>query len=167
MAGNIIPRGFGDVSAPYVGPPAELDPLASAGAEWGLASLALGGVFAVMAPPTFLLIEYVQQNDFGGFSHSDRLLAALGGSFIAALILALEGAGVGFGVVGINAARRQGRPVALGLAGLLLNALDLLIWAAAAAAWLSAVGSCAVKAGASGKRRYSCTPRAWRRRWGG
>ena len=140
MASNITPRGFADVSAPFAGPPADYD-ASRAGAEWGFASLALGGVFAVMAPPTYLLIEIVQQNSFGGFSHSDRLLAGLGGCFIAVLILALEGVGVGFGVAGINAARRHGRPTALGLAGVMLNALDLLVWAAAALAWLSAVGN--------------------------
>ena len=53
------------------------------------------------------------------------------------LILLLSAAGAAFGVLDMNAARRAQRPIALGLAGVMLNALDLLMWAGALLAWYS------------------------------
>jgi hypothetical protein len=39
----------------------------------------------------------------------------------------------------MGAARRSGRPIALGFAGVLLNSLDLLIWLGALIAWIGTV----------------------------
>ncbi len=49
----------------------------------------------------------------------------------------LSSAGLAFGVLGMNAAQRARRPIALGLAGVMLNALNLLMWAGASVAWYS------------------------------
>ena len=43
----------------------------------------------------------------------------------------LSAAGLAFGILGMNAAQRARRPVALGLGGVMLNALNLLMWAGA------------------------------------
>jgi hypothetical protein len=46
-------------------------------------------------------------------------------------------AGTVFGIHSMIESRRHQRPIALGLAGVLLNGLDLLMWAGAALAWHS------------------------------
>ena len=49
----------------------------------------------------------------------------------------LSSAGLAFGVLGMSAAQRARRPIALGLTGVMLNALNLLMWAGALLAWYS------------------------------
>ena len=109
----------------------------NAGVEWGAASLALGGVFALLAPIGLFLAAFLQSTNFQGFSHTDKRIAALGGYGSVFFILMLVIVGIVFGVVSMNASRRQRRPIALGLAGVLLNALDLFMWIGAALAWFA------------------------------
>jgi hypothetical protein len=47
--------------------------------------------------------------------------------------------GLVFGIFGIGTARRGGRPIALALAGVMLNILDLLVWLGALIAWIAVV----------------------------
>jgi hypothetical protein len=118
----------------YVAPRGRMDlePSPHGGMEWGAASLVFGGVFAVMMPPALLLVESVGP----GISRSDRAAEAAG-CFFGLMILLLSGAGVTFGILSMNAAQGVRRPIALGLAGVMLNALNLLMWAGALLAWLS------------------------------
>jgi hypothetical protein len=119
--------------APHVPPAAP----PARGWEWGVASMGLGAVLALMAVPALLLAQQLQVSGFRGFARSDLRLAALGGYGGALLCLLLAGCAAGFGIAGIAAARREGRPVALGLAGVLLGGLDLFLWLGALVAWHS------------------------------
>ncbi|HVS39893.1 MAG TPA: hypothetical protein VMS17_30325 [Gemmataceae bacterium] len=107
----------------------------SSGVEWGVAALVLGVVFAVMMPPALLLALLIGHEGVGA---SDKSTAEAAGYFFIALILMLSAAGVAFGVLSINGAQRARRPIALGLAAVMLNALNLLMWAGGLLAWHSA-----------------------------
>ena len=100
------------------------------GGEWAAASLVLGAVFALMVPPCLVLIAVLGHSNPGN-------VAMVAGFFFVLIILLLSAAGVGFGVLGMNAAVRARRPIALGLAGVMLNALNLLMWAGTLLAWYS------------------------------
>jgi hypothetical protein len=106
-------------------------PAPPAGVEWGVASLVLGAVFALMVPPCLVLIAVL------GRSGNPGNVAMAAGFFFVLVILLLSAAGVGFGVLSMSAAQRVRRPIALGLAGVMLNALNLLMWAGALLAWYS------------------------------
>ncbi len=108
----------------------------SSGVEWGAASLSLGGIFAILAPIGLFLAAFLQSTNFQGFSRTDKKIAALAGYGSIFFILMLVVIGIVFGVLSMSASRRQRRPIALGLAGVLLNALDLFMWVGAALAWL-------------------------------
>ena len=109
---------------PDAGPP-------PGGVEWGAASVVLGAVFALMIAPGLLLACSVH---VGG---RDEAVVEGAGYLFGLLILLLSAAGAAFGVLEMNAAQRARRPIALGLAGVMLNALDLLMWAGALLAWYS------------------------------
>ncbi len=103
----------------------------SGGVEWGAASLVLGGVFALMIPPALLLAGSVH------VGRRDAVVVEGAGYLFALLILFMSAVGAAFGVLGMVAAQRARRPIALGLAGVMLNALSLLMWAGALLAWYS------------------------------
>jgi hypothetical protein len=105
--------------------------------HWALASVALGAVFVLIAPPALLLALWLEVSGYKGFSPSDKTLAAVGGYASVALILALVAVGVAWGVRGAQAARRQGQPSVLALCGILLNALAAALWVGAGVAWHS------------------------------
>jgi hypothetical protein len=117
-------------------PPVEA---ARGGPEWGVASLTLGAVFAIMLPPALLLVHSLEATHYEGFSRTDKRFAALGGGFAALFILVLAGVGVASGFLDMAGATRRGRPIALGLTGVLLNAMDLFLWVATTLAWLSSI----------------------------
>jgi hypothetical protein len=112
----------------------DMETVPQGGAEWGAASLVFGAVFALMIPPCLILASVVGHY---GVNRSDEPLAVAAGYLFILLILLLSAAGVAFGILGMNAAQRARRPIALGLAGLMLNALNLLMWAGALLAWHS------------------------------
>jgi hypothetical protein len=105
--------------------------------ESAQASIALGAVFAVMALQALLIIHMLQQTHFGGWHRISIILGAVIGICGGVVILVSAAIGLAFGIIGIAAARRAGRPIALGLAGVLLNGLDLLLWLAAMIAWIA------------------------------
>jgi hypothetical protein len=115
----------------------EVETERSSGVEWGAASLALGAVFAILAPVGLFLAAFLESTNYHGFSRSDKRIAALGGYGSVFLILVLVMAGIVFGIHSMSLARQLRRPIALGLAGVLLNGLDVFLWAGAALAWHS------------------------------
>src|SRR3954453_4224708 len=105
------------------------------GTEWGAASLAFGGVFALMVLPGLLLTYTLDSTGFRGFGRTELRLAAIGGYCGTLIVLGLALFGFIFGVLSIVRARQAGRPIALGFAGVLLNGLNLFMWLGALVAW--------------------------------
>jgi hypothetical protein len=103
--------------------------------EWGAASLALGAVLAILPVLGLKLTRDLEVTQFSDFSRSEQRLAAAGGYSSGVLGILLTVVAIAFAVAGIGAARREGRPIALGLAGLLLGGLDLFLWLGALLAW--------------------------------
>jgi hypothetical protein len=117
--------------------PPTSNPYPHAAAHWGFASIALGGVFALLAPPGLLLALLLESSGYKGFSQSDKHLAAIGGYASVGVILLLTFMGICFAFTAMSAAAKQGQPVALGLAGLFLNLLALALWIGCGIAWHS------------------------------
>jgi hypothetical protein len=107
--------------------------------EPALASIALGAVFALMAFPTMLMIHVLADNNFRGWDRVAVGVAALAGSIGGLIALTSTAFGLIFGIMGMNAARRQARSTALGFAGVLLNGLDVWMWIGILVAWIAAV----------------------------
>ena len=121
-----------NVAGPSGGPPLSL--------ELALASVALGAVFALAAAPTTTLIFVLWSShfqDFGRLAGGAAAIVGIGGTLF---ILACCGLGLAFGIMGTTTARREGRPIALALAGLLLNVLNLLAWVGILICWIVASG---------------------------
>jgi hypothetical protein len=118
-------------------------PRAPAGLPWGLeqalASVALGAVFAIMAFPTFLMIQVLGDQHFRGWAKALVIVAAVLGSIGGLFVLVSAMFGLIFGILGMGAARRAGRSVALAFAGVLLNSLDLFMWLGALIGWIATV----------------------------
>lgn len=110
----------------------------NAGMEWGIASMGLGSVLAVMVPATLILVFQLEAEGFRGFGRTEIRIAALAGYLAEVLLLGLAVIGLIFGVRSMLASRQQHKPIALGLAGLLLNLLNLYLWLGAGVAWLFA-----------------------------
>jgi hypothetical protein len=108
-------------------------------AEWGLASLALGGVLVLMGPPTLYLQHILNGTGFAGMTRTDFQLAAVGGVMAGLVLVAFAVAGVVFGLWAVGAARRAGVPPARGLVGVMLSGLAVFIWVSAGAAWVGTV----------------------------
>jgi hypothetical protein len=107
----------------------------------GLASVALGMVFTIAGAPTMALIWLLFDGHFRGFSRLDIVLVAICG-FIGCLIVVTSAVfGLIFGITAILAARRQNRPMALGVAGVFLCGYDLLMWIFIIILWACAVGN--------------------------
>lgn len=108
-----------------------------AGAEWGLASVLLGGLLALLVPPALQIAHTLELTGYRGFSTQDKRLAGYGGYIAAGLCMALAIVGVGFGIKGINLSRQHGQAAALGITGVLVGVLAFLFWVGAMIAWHS------------------------------
>jgi hypothetical protein len=111
------------------------------GIEQGLTALALGMTFTVGGPVTMLLIHVLWHSGFDGFNRLDRVLITICGVLGCLIVLTCAVFGLIFGIAAIVAARRQNRPAAVGIGGVLLNGFDLLMWLFILALWVLAVAS--------------------------
>ena len=109
------------------------------GIEQSLASVSLGGVFALMAFPTFLMIHAIGAARFNGWPRGLIIVAGILGTVGGIFVVTAAVFGLVVGILGMGAARRSGRSAALGFAGVLLNSLDLFMWIGAVVAWLGTV----------------------------
>lgn len=114
-------------------------PALHAPSESAHAAIALGAVFAVMGFPALLMIHALDISHFGGWPRGLIVVAAVLGLLGGLFVLACSVIGLVFGIFGIGTARRGGRPIALALAGVMLNILDLLVWLGALIAWIAVV----------------------------
>ncbi len=132
------------VDSEPVGPRHEADaekprPLASdphTSAEWGIASLALGAVVALLTPGALSLSYSLQSEDWRSIGGALEHVTAYMGCGTIFFVLLLTAVGAILGASGISASLRQRRPVALGLAGFLLNGLNFFMWIGVTIAWL-------------------------------
>jgi hypothetical protein len=137
MENKVWTERSGSTPMPPFGGRATLEVGRNSAVEWGAASLTLDGVFAIMAPVALILAYLLESTGYVRFSPWDKRLAALGGYGSVFVILLLAVVGIVFGLVGMSESRRQQRSIALGLAGVLLNGLDLFLWVGAGLAWHS------------------------------
>ena len=101
------------------------------GFEWGLASTLIGATFLIMGPVAFLfcLSFWVNgKNDDHGLSLRDLQLIEIGSIVCVIGAEALCVVSVFFGIRGLAHARRERRPVALPLSGILLSAVAMGVW---------------------------------------
>jgi hypothetical protein len=117
--------------------PLDPNPYPHSAAHRGFASIALGGVFTLLAPLGLLLAFLLEASGYKHFSSSDKQLAAIGGYASVGVILLLTLLGIGLACGAMSAAAKQGQPIALGLVGLLLNVLALAMWVGCGIAWHS------------------------------
>ena len=92
---------------------------------WGLASLLLGIPLFVGAPIQLQLNRNLWTMGPHGMNLPPAFIASL---FSFLMILGLAGSGIFFGIRGWLLAVRERQPIALGLAGTLLDGATLLIW---------------------------------------
>jgi hypothetical protein len=109
------------------------------GIEHSLASVVLGAVFALGGPSTALLIEFLQNAHFQGIDRVGVGVLGVAGSLGGLFVVTASVFGLVFGIMGMLAARRQHRPIALGLAGVFLNGLNVLMWLGLLLCWILAV----------------------------
>jgi hypothetical protein len=111
------------------------------GIEQGLASLALGMALFIGGAPTMLLMHVLWHSGFDGFNRLDRVLLTIFGVLGVLMVLTCAVFGLVFGISAMVAARRRNRPAALGLAGVLLNGFNVLLWLFILVNWVLAVAS--------------------------
>jgi hypothetical protein len=113
-----------------------LDPGAKLSAEWGLASLAVGGVLCIVGPVGLILaIVADRSGEISRWDQQGQWVIAAGGYLAALVLLVFPAIGVLFGFWSLRAAWRRELPAARGAAGVMLNLFALLIAAGAGAAW--------------------------------
>jgi hypothetical protein len=100
------------------------------GAEHGLASLLLGVTVALLAPLTLLVNILMAVHGPRGLrmGPGEVTLAIVGFVIAIIIVLVLGVVGLLLGAIGLVAARREGQPSALPLAGLLLNLVGLFLF---------------------------------------
>jgi len=108
------------------------DPQPRHAAEWGLASLLLGGFLAVLALLTLQLCLSLFVSPPIWAPQDLHMLhdAGVAGAFVLGGLCLLSTI---FGIRSLASAYRRGQPCALGWAGLLVSILALLLWAGAIA----------------------------------
>jgi hypothetical protein len=109
--------------------PASLTQAHQAGAQWGLASLLLGGLLiptAGIALIAVILMAWIGPSQLG-MNQTSITLATYGGGIASLLLLALGVCGIVFASIGLARARRDNQPLALPLAGLLASIAGLLL----------------------------------------
>jgi hypothetical protein len=96
-------------------------------AEWGLASLLLGGLLAVMAMLTLQINLQMYLNPKGWWPNDVRPVQYVG--IAGAIVLAgLTGTSIAFGIRSLMLAYKHAQPTALGWLGTMTSVFALLLW---------------------------------------
>lgn len=101
----------------------------------GLASIAVAGVFLLMALPAFQLAFLLQVAEYPGWDSNAKRLAAYGGYIGAAVVVILCLSGAGVGARGLGAAARTGEPRILCSVGIALCLFAAVLWFMCGFAW--------------------------------
>jgi len=101
--------------------------------EWGLASIGIGGVLLLAA---VIAMAMYPPNPLASSDEWYEQAATL--SLVAFLALSSMGAfaGITFGLRSMMLARRIGRPLALGLSGVMLGILAVVAWSSLTFVWI-------------------------------
>ncbi len=110
-------------------------------AYYGLASIAMSGLFLLMAVPCLQLANTLQQSGYRGFNAADLRLAAYGGYGGGGVVIVMSLAAAGMAVAGIRVSGRTSEPAALSVTGLLLSSFAVLVWVGCVGAWHSQASS--------------------------
>src|SRR5262245_29005555 len=97
-------------------------------AYYGLATIAMSGIFLLMALPAFQTMFWLEMQGYKGWSESDKKLAAYGGYIGAGVIVLLSLMGVVIGLRGTLASFRNGEPRILCSVGIILSLMSAAIW---------------------------------------
>lgn len=106
-------------------------------AYFGLAAIAMAGVFLLKALPAFQMMFWLEMGGYKGWSDSDKKLAAYGGYIGAGVIVLLSLRGVVIGLRGTLASFRNGEPRILCSMGIILSPMSAAIWFLCGVAWHS------------------------------
>jgi hypothetical protein len=106
-------------------------------AYYGIASIAISGIFLLMAVPALQLANTLQQSGYRGFDATELRLAAVSGYAGGGLVILLCLIASGMAVAGLRVANRGGEPAVLCLAGFLLSIFATLVWIGCVGAWHS------------------------------
>src|ERR1700732_5214480 len=116
------------------------DPMSrSHSTEWGLASLIPGGILIIATALGFQLILWLEMNHFQNISRSDFKPMAYGGYACAGLLALVAFLSFCAGIISMMVAKREERPMGLGLFGMLVSFIALGMCVAAGIAWHSSV----------------------------
>lgn len=106
-------------------------------AYYGLAAIAMAGIFLIMALPAFQMSFWLEVNGYKGWSETDKKLAAYGGYIGAGAIVLLSLIGAGIGMLGGVSAMRTGESKILSGVGTILSLMSAAIWFLCGVAWHS------------------------------
>jgi hypothetical protein len=127
-AGVVVEARMSNITRPFEQRPSTvMEPPDHRAAEWGLASVLLGGLLVVTAP--IILIVNILMASIGpsalGMDPGAIKLATIGFVIVGLLLLGLGGTGVAFGLASLSAARSGNQSIALGLTGLIVSVVGV------------------------------------------
>jgi hypothetical protein len=111
-------------------------PAARVAAEWGLASVLMGGVLVVCCPIMLIFDWLSYSGSSSALSGSDLKTSRLAAVFVYVMVIAFGGAALGFGIRAWQAAAAHRQPLGLALAGVFTSGVGLLLWLMVGAATL-------------------------------
>jgi hypothetical protein len=127
-------REYGDIELPpALDAPGDRDAprpsvAARLGAEWGLASLLMGGLLFLCCPIMLIFNFVCYSGSSSALGGNDLELARIASVIVFICVTGVGGCAVGFGVRGWQAAVAHRQPQGLPLSGLLVSGVGLLLW---------------------------------------
>jgi hypothetical protein len=106
-----------------------------------LASVVLAMPFIVAGVPAMLMIWFLFDSRFRGFSRIDVILVAICGFLGFLMVVTFAVIGLIYGITAILVARRHNRSAALGMAGVMLNGFCVLLCVFIVILWALALNS--------------------------
>jgi hypothetical protein len=98
------------------------------GAEWGLASLLMGGVLFLCCPIMLIFNWLCYSGSSSALAGSDLKIARVASVVVYVAVIGFGGAALGFGVRAWMAAVAHRQPQGLPIAGVLTSGVGLLLW---------------------------------------